>query len=187
MPACGLGIVVLDIGVGASCIYCIVGIHEYGWKMIGCNITAQASASARCIIDKNALASQIEFRRQRDAGCELRGMLRPNETIAFCLCNPSFYESLDFAQRAASAKASAGGLTARPRIIRARRLNCDAGEVKLHFQRVSLLKVPRLASAMRACGSLPCCRENHQSCQSGRNSVSCTPRAEASSCGREVQ
>ena len=40
----------LDVGVGASCIYPIIGVIEYGWKFIGSDIDPKSIASARKMI-----------------------------------------------------------------------------------------------------------------------------------------
>jgi 23S rRNA (adenine1618-N6)-methyltransferase len=39
----------LDIGVGASCIYPIIGVTEYGWKFIGSDIDSKSLESAKKI------------------------------------------------------------------------------------------------------------------------------------------
>src|SRR5690606_24715537 len=43
----------LDIGVGANCIYPIIGVKEYGWSFIGADIDALAIKSAKKIIASN--------------------------------------------------------------------------------------------------------------------------------------
>ena len=43
----------LDIGVGASLIYPIIGVTEYGWSFIGSDIDAKSLDSCQQIIDRN--------------------------------------------------------------------------------------------------------------------------------------
>lgn len=31
---------ILDIGVGANCIYSLIGVYEYGWRFIGSEISS---------------------------------------------------------------------------------------------------------------------------------------------------
>lgn len=41
---------ILDIGVGANCIYPLIGVHEYGWRFTGSETSSQALSSAQAII-----------------------------------------------------------------------------------------------------------------------------------------
>jgi len=44
---------VLDIGVGANCVYPIIGAKEYGWHFVGADIDTKAIESAVKIVEKN--------------------------------------------------------------------------------------------------------------------------------------
>ncbi|MET1078906.1 MAG: RlmF-related methyltransferase, partial [Pseudomonas sp.] len=44
----------LDIGVGANCIYPLIGHCDYGWQFVGSDIDATALASASTIVGANA-------------------------------------------------------------------------------------------------------------------------------------
>ncbi len=44
---------ILDIGVGANCIYPLIGVHEYGWRFTGSETSSQALSSAQAIISAN--------------------------------------------------------------------------------------------------------------------------------------
>lgn len=103
-PARGPGIRGLDVGTGASCIYCLLGAHEYGWNFIGSDIDAGALKNARAIVKQNGLADRIKLRRQQDPTRIFHNVLRSGETIAFCVCNPPFHESLQHAHWSAGAK-----------------------------------------------------------------------------------
>lgn len=60
----GASIRALDIGVGANCIYPIIGHCEYGWSFVGADIDPVALASAKRIVrsNKERLSCAIEFR-----------------------------------------------------------------------------------------------------------------------------
>ena len=55
---------VLDIGVGANCVYPIIGQFEYAWKFVGSDIDPKALGNAQKIIDENKLKEFIELRQQ---------------------------------------------------------------------------------------------------------------------------
>jgi len=85
----------LDIGVGANCVYPIIGNSEYGWSFIGSDIDPIAIASANTIIDSNPnLKGQIECRLQSNASEIFSGILKKDERIDISVCNPPFHASL---------------------------------------------------------------------------------------------
>lgn len=85
---------VLDIGVGANCIYPLIGQHEYGWRFTGSELDDAAFRSAQQIIDGNpGLNRMIRLRRQKNAACILDGIIHKNETYDATLCNPPFHDS----------------------------------------------------------------------------------------------
>ncbi|MFK7907970.1 MAG: 23S rRNA (adenine(1618)-N(6))-methyltransferase RlmF [Chitinophagales bacterium] len=84
----------LDIGVGANCIYPMVGYKEYGWSFIGCDIDATAIKSAKNIIKANpVLKGKIECRWQSDPNDIFYGVLDRSERIDVSICNPPFHSS----------------------------------------------------------------------------------------------
>ncbi len=96
---------VLDIGVGASCIYPLIGHHAYGWSFVGSEIDAEALASARRILRANPeFAAAIELRRQPSPGSVFRGVVHPRERFHLTLCNPPFHASLKEASRGSRRK-----------------------------------------------------------------------------------
>ena len=55
----------LDIGVGANCVYPLIGHAEYGWRFVGTDVDRGALTCAQAIIDANpGLAQAITLRRQ---------------------------------------------------------------------------------------------------------------------------
>ena len=55
----------LDIGVGANCIYPIIGVNAFGWTFVGSDVDQEALNSAQKIIDNNVgLQGKLELRYQ---------------------------------------------------------------------------------------------------------------------------
>lgn len=101
----GAAVRALDIGVGANCIYPLLGNREYGWHFLGADIAPQAIASAKAIVQSNpGLSEQIELRLQPDAGHVLSGLLAPEERFELTLCNPPFHASREEATRGSQRK-----------------------------------------------------------------------------------
>jgi 23S rRNA (adenine1618-N6)-methyltransferase len=85
---------VLDIGVGANCIYPIIGVSEYGWRFVGTDVDPAALASADSIVGANPiLKGQVEVRWQRSRRAIFDGVIAPDETFAASICNPPFHAS----------------------------------------------------------------------------------------------
>jgi 23S rRNA (adenine1618-N6)-methyltransferase len=89
----GPGVRALDVGVGANCIYPLLGHSDYGWHFVGSDIDAPALASAQAIIDANQLGQAIELRQQLNRGQIFAGLLQANERFDLTLCNPPFHAS----------------------------------------------------------------------------------------------
>lgn len=90
----GSGIKCLDIGVGASCIYPIIGNKEYGWSFIGSDIDPVAIQSANQIIALNpSLQGKVECKLQTNAKDFFYGIIRKDEPIDLSICNPPFHAS----------------------------------------------------------------------------------------------
>ena len=89
----------LDIGVGASCIYPILGVKEYGWSFIGSDIDPVSIKSSEKILNSNPdLKENIELRLQAKSKDIFYGVLRKSEQIDLVICNPPFHASLADAQ-----------------------------------------------------------------------------------------
>ena len=89
----------LDIGVGANCIYPIIGNKEYGWSFIGADIDPVAIKSANQIVASDpVLKENIELRLQPDPGNIFQGIIQSGELIDLTICNPPFHSSLAEAQ-----------------------------------------------------------------------------------------
>ncbi len=98
-PPKGITVSVLDIGVGANCIYPIIGNIEYGWRFIGSEIDPIAINSANTILTENHIRNdQIEIRPQKSAENIFTGIIHSNEQFDLTICNPPFHKSFKEAQ-----------------------------------------------------------------------------------------
>lgn len=90
----GKKITVLDIGVGANCIYPIIGRSVYGWRFVGADIDPVSIASARSIVGANeSLNGDVELRLQSDPDHLFNGVIGKKERFDLTLCNPPFHAS----------------------------------------------------------------------------------------------
>ncbi|MDO9154477.1 MAG: 23S rRNA (adenine(1618)-N(6))-methyltransferase RlmF [Paludibacter sp.] len=97
----------MDIGVGASCIYPIIGSKEYGWSFVGSEVDQIALESARKIISNNAfLSKNIELRFQENSSDIFHGVMERTEPIDVTICNPPFHQSAQEAQKGTLRKLS---------------------------------------------------------------------------------
>lgn len=78
----------LDLGVGASCIYPIIGNQEYGWSFIGSDIDPVAIESANHIIGSNPpLQTTVECKLQTNPKDYFYGIIRKDELIDLSICD----------------------------------------------------------------------------------------------------
>lgn len=85
----------LDIGVGANCVYPIIGNKEYDWSFIGTDIDPVAIENGNKIIEQNPLLKEkIELRLQNNPKDFFYGIIKKDELIDLTICNPPFHASL---------------------------------------------------------------------------------------------
>jgi 23S rRNA (adenine1618-N6)-methyltransferase len=90
----GANVRVLDIGVGANCVYPLLGRSEYGWRFLGTDIDPIALDNAQTILSKNpALVADIELRLQPVWDNIFIGLLKSGESFDLSICNPPFHNS----------------------------------------------------------------------------------------------
>lgn len=90
----------LDIGVGASCIYPLIGVVEYGWSFVGSDTDANSVASAQRIVSSNPpMKEHVEIRQQEESKSIFRGIIGREEKFDLTMCNPPFHASIEDAQR----------------------------------------------------------------------------------------
>lgn len=96
---------VLDIGVGANCIYPIIGHRSYGWKFVGADINPVSASSAELITKANPnLTKGIYIRLQKSPKNIFKGMIKPTDFFDLTLCNPPFHASEEEANATANKK-----------------------------------------------------------------------------------
>jgi 23S rRNA (adenine1618-N6)-methyltransferase len=90
--------VVLDIGMGANCIYPLIGAREYGWRFVGTEIDPVALRWAKQLVAANpAVAKLIECRLQKSPLACFSGVTKAGETFDLSMCNPPFHASAEAA------------------------------------------------------------------------------------------
>jgi 23S rRNA (adenine1618-N6)-methyltransferase len=90
----------LDIGIGASCIYPIIGVTEYGWNFIGSDIDPKSIESAKKIVAANpSLQNKVECKLQESKKDFFYGILDKEDKVDLSICNPPFHSSLEDAQK----------------------------------------------------------------------------------------
>lgn len=95
----------LDIGVGANCIYPLLGHSDYGWRFVGAEVDQVALRAAAAIVRANpGLGEAIELRHQPGRGHIFAGVLREGERFDLTLCNPPFHASAADAARGSRRK-----------------------------------------------------------------------------------
>lgn len=125
-----------DVGVGASCIYPIIGNKEYGWSFVGSDNEPEAINSASQIIEANkGLKENIELRLQPNSSNIFKGIVAANEQFDFSICNPPFHSSYEEAREGNLRKLSnlhrkSINETSRNFGGKNRELWCDGGEEK---------------------------------------------------------
>lgn len=126
----------LDIGVGANCIYPIIGCTEYGWTFVGTDIDPASVANAQKIVTCNPrLAHRIELRQQAESKFIFKGMIKPDEYFDVSVCNPPFHSSQEEAQEGTLRKLSSlKGRTVSKALLNfggnANELWCEGGELR---------------------------------------------------------
>ena len=91
-------VTVLDIGMGANCIYPLIGASEYGWHFVGSEIDPVALRWARNLVAANpGVAHLIECRLQTSSRECFNGATNAGETFDASMCNPPFHASANAA------------------------------------------------------------------------------------------
>jgi 23S rRNA (adenine1618-N6)-methyltransferase len=137
-----------DIGVGANCIYPLIGFSVYGWSFVGSEIDELAVKNANQILENNpTIREGIEIRRQPNASSIFNGVLKPDEHFDLTICNPPFHGSFIEARSASQRKVSnlTGKTTIRTQLNFGGQNNelwCEGGEA--HFVRKLILQSKEL-------------------------------------------
>ena len=106
---------ILDIGIGANCIYPLLGNAAYNWKFTGTDIDEKSLKSAENIIKKNNLTEAITLKLQTDSTHIFERILNKEDKFSAVLCNPPFYKSQEDAMEANARKLEGLGNLSRGR------------------------------------------------------------------------
>ncbi len=91
----------LDIGVGANCIYPLLGAQEYDWSFVGSDIDETAIEYANNNVNNNpSLKDKVEIRHQKNRLLFFNGIVKREEQFDVTICNPPFHTTADAAQKA---------------------------------------------------------------------------------------
>lgn len=86
----------LDVGVGANCIYPIIGHRSYGWEFTGSEVDTLAVKSATNIVAVNkVLKGAVTIRQQQSKSNIFKGIIHKDEYFDFTMCNPPFHASAE--------------------------------------------------------------------------------------------
>lgn len=106
----GKNIHCLDIGVGANCIYPIIGNSEYHWSFVGSDINETAIKNSNAILKANSNLNRfVSCRFQKDSSKIFAGIIENQEYFDLTICNPPFH---------ASEKEALGGTTRKLRNLK---------------------------------------------------------------------
>ena len=95
----------LDIGVGASCIYPILGSTLYNWNMLGSDISeTSVQAAIQNVEATPGLKKKIQIRHQKNNANIFEGIIETDEFYQFSMCNPPFNASKEEAVKTATKK-----------------------------------------------------------------------------------
>jgi 23S rRNA (adenine1618-N6)-methyltransferase len=95
----------LDIGVGANCIYPIIGNSVYGWSFVATDIDEKAIQNCKKIIAANPkLIDAISLQLQTESRFIFKNIITPEDRFTFTICNPPFHASQEEATKSALRK-----------------------------------------------------------------------------------
>lgn len=126
----------LDIGIGANCIYPIIGNSEYGWRFVGTEVDVPSLKNCAKIIEENdSLKDAVSVRIQNNKRNILKNIVSDNEYFDFVICNPPFHDSKETANKSSLRKNKNLGLATSENKIplnfsgQNNELWCEGGEV----------------------------------------------------------
>ncbi len=101
----GKKIKVLDIGMGANCIYPIIGSQSYGWSFVGTDIDPTSIKVASSIVKFNKnLNPFIKLRLQKDKKSIFNHIIKESDRFTLTMCNPPFHASMEKAEAGSKRK-----------------------------------------------------------------------------------
>ncbi|XP_026192361.1 uncharacterized protein LOC113147132 [Cyclospora cayetanensis] len=93
-PPRGPQVWILDVGVGANCVYPLLGVADYGWSFVGSDISEASLSVATANVVANGYEGRIKLQLQKERNCIFQGLLNGGDPLfAASVCNPPFYIS----------------------------------------------------------------------------------------------
>ena len=132
----------LDIGIGANCIYPILGNALYGWSFVGTDTDEKALQNCKKIISQNPqLMDVISLQLQTEPRFIFKNIIVEEDRFAFTMCNPPFHASQAEANKANLRKINSleNAKNAKPVLNfggQNAELWCDGGEIKFITQMI---------------------------------------------------
>ncbi len=131
----GENVVGLDIGVGANCIYPLLGSSMYKWSFVATDILIQSLENCATILENNPLVSEkISLQQQTNPRFIFKDIIAPTDKFSFTICNPPFHSSEAEATFGSARKVSnlTSKKTSKPTLNfggQQQELWCDGGEL----------------------------------------------------------
>ena len=132
------------VGMGANCVYPLIGHSEYRWQFLGTEVDPTAVKAAKAIVQSNGLNKAISLRLQPDPKKILLDVLDSAERFDLSMCNPPFHASIDEATRGSERKWRALGKADPKRKLpvlnfggQSAELWCEGGEARFVTQLIA--------------------------------------------------
>jgi len=139
----GSGVKGLDIGLGANCIYPLIGASVYDWDFVATDTNLRALKNCSVILQENhVFGEKISLQQQLNSRFIFKDIITPEDYFYFTMCNPPFHASAAEAQKGTKRKLKNLGLQQNEAV---KTLNfggisdelwCDGGEVKFITQMI---------------------------------------------------
>ena len=132
----------LDIGIGANCIYPILGNALYGWSFVGTDTDEKALQNCKKIIGQNSqLMDVISLQLQTEPRFIFKNIIVNEDRFAFTMCNPPFHASQAEANKANLRKINSLESAKKDKPVlnfggQNAELWCDGGEIKFITQMI---------------------------------------------------
>ncbi|VWU51168.1 conserved protein, unknown function [Hepatocystis sp. ex Piliocolobus tephrosceles] len=92
---CGKHIKVLDIGVGANCIYPLLGNNVYKWSFVGVDVNLNSLKYCYINILLNNKENDILLKYQKNKNEIFTNIIQTNDLFFFSICNPPYHSLLE--------------------------------------------------------------------------------------------
>ncbi len=131
----GSGVIGLDIGVGANCIYPIIGNVSYGWEFLATDIDEVSIKSVENIVKSNdILSNKIKSKLQKNKNNIFVDIIKKDDKFDFTISNPPFHKSAKEASQSSKRKVQNLTKTKVKKAVlnfagQANELWCDGGEI----------------------------------------------------------